>query len=345
MPRGEIRQYEVTAFVDADTSVQEVSKIFEALTRLSDRGVIDFSIESRKARNCWPRVVALHARDENGTTRNAAIDLSDQRDLFDEDELRNANIYFKRSFWPDAARDLPEDQRAKVQPFGLNNPAIGRRAMFRLLRARMRTDRKAHGFMRDARQLAALPNPSAFECAPEQEAEPLVLFQTRLWDSEDPEFNAINEQRIALVRCLRKALGNRFIGGLIPTDHARRRHADFLTDLPYSMRSYPKVVRHALIGVYSQGLHRSIAFKMSEYLAASRCIVADRIDVLLPSSLEPGKHFLQFEDPNDCAARCDALLANSTAMREMRATNWNYYRQQLEPGAQLLNVLRRLFEH
>ena len=60
----------------------------------------------------------------------------------------------------------------------------------------------------DARQLFALPSPSAFEHLPSEPAEPLILFQTRLWEpnATDSDAEQINVERVELVRTLRSAL-------------------------------------------------------------------------------------------------------------------------------------------
>jgi len=218
------------------------------------------------------------------------------------------------------------------------------KSAFRALRARVRTSPSAAGPARDARHLAALPSPRAFEVSPEEPAERVVLLQTRLWPSDDPAVLAINEQRAGLIRALRAAFGTRFIGGAIPSDYANRHHPDLVTSLPSSMRSYPKLVRRALVGVYSRGLHGSVAFKMSEYLAAGRCIVAEAPESLLPQPLQEGTNYLRFKEPDTCVEQCERLLSDPERAQRMRQANWEYYQSHVEPGAHLLRILERAFE-
>jgi hypothetical protein len=333
----------VTAYLDEATSVQEVSKIFEGLQRLENRGKLRLSIARRKGGRSWPRVISLAVRAESRGMRRIAIDLSDQRDLLDRNELESADVYFKRSFCSEAASVLPSHLSAKVEPFGLNSPAIGLRAAIRVLRSRIGATRSLSGLVLDARQLLALPSPAAFECTPDICSEPLVLFQTRVWPSDDPDVIRVNNQRASLVKTLRNALGIRFIGGIVPSEFAKDSYPDVVTQLPYSMRAYPKLVRRAIIGVYSHGLHGSVAFKMSEYLAASRCIVADSVDAVLPEPLVKHRNYLPFDDPAQCVAQCELLLSDPSAAQEMRRANWDYYRSQVEPGAHLLRILDRAF--
>src|SRR5207237_651906 len=113
--------------------------------------------------------------------RVIAIDLADQKDLVHLPDLERADVYFKRSFCPSALSSLRSELRNKIEPFGLNSPAVSLGTALRILRARTQTGRSVREIVVDARQLLALPSPRAFECRPDIPAEPLVLFQTRLW--------------------------------------------------------------------------------------------------------------------------------------------------------------------
>lgn len=336
-------RYAVTAVLNSDSSVQELSKIFEGLERLRRRGVVRYSVQSSGSASGWSTVILLGVRASSGADRTVAIDLMDQAELIDFESLQLADLYFKRSFNPRKLQNLAPELARKLRPFGLNNPAISTSAAIRVLTSRTRAVHSIRGLAADARQLLALPPQTAFERAPNQRTEPLVLFQTRLWDSEEPDVAAINEQRIQLVLTLRRALGRHFIGGVLPIGSTARRNRHVLTTLPYGMRAYPALVRRALVGVYSVGLHRSIAFKLSEYLAASCCVVADSFDAALPAPFTEEDHFLHFEDAVQCAAMCDRLLSSPAEANEMRWRNWDYYRATVEPGAQMMGVLNELF--
>ena len=330
----------VTAVIDGNTSVQEVSKVFEGLVRLEHEGRIRLSIRPTKGRLSYPRVVRLEV-ETNDTRRDVAVDLSDQRELFHAPDLEECDVYFKRSFNPAAVERLSSELACKVLPFGLNNPAVSRRTALRMLRARARTGRSLAEVANDARQLLALPDPTAFESSPKQAAEPLILFQTRLWPDTSPEFASITTERVELIRSLGEAFGPRFIGGAIPDPFAKARYPELITPHPARMRSWPSIVRRCLVTVYSRGLHDSLAFKMSEYLAASRCIVGQPSDLTLPQPLVAGTHFLPFHSPGECVAQCDRLLSNARTALHMRRSNWDYHRTQVEPAAQMQSIIDR----
>jgi hypothetical protein len=178
-------------------------------------------------------------------------------------------------------------------------------------------------------------------------AEPSIFFQTRVWEppDDDPLTIAINEERATLVLCLRQAFGGRFLGGIIPSPYALKHYPEAITCLDFSMRAYAQLLKRPLIAIYSRGLHDSVAFKMAEYLASSRAIVGHHPMVTLPRPLIEGGNYLGFDDPDECIAKCETLLADAQASDAMRRQNWDYYRTEVEPAAQLLRTLERAFEN
>jgi hypothetical protein len=52
------------------------------------------------------------------------------------------------------------------------------------------------------------------------------------------------------------------------------------------------MIRRGLGGVYSRGLHDSLAFKLAAYLAASKCLVAQGIVHAVPLPLVAGKDYM-----------------------------------------------------
>lgn len=330
----------VTVTLSGSTSVQEFAKFFEGFHALHARRRISLRLEPTRALTD-PRLLALVVR-QAGERRRVVVDVADDPAL-DEAALRNADVYFKRSFRQSTTERLAPQIESKVQPLGLNNPAITRAAAMRVLRARFRTGRPASDFVRDARQLFALPAPTAFEVSVTEPAEPLIFFQTRLWapTTTDPDSEAINDERIELVRTLREAFGCRFLGGIVPSDFARQRAPDLITALPWKMRAYPRLLQRPMISVYSRGLQDSLAFKMSEYLAAGRCIVGHVPTTVLPQPLLSETNYLPFVTPEECAAQCEYLLEHPADAAAMRRSNRAYYRQYVEPAAHVQDLLAR----
>ncbi len=107
---------------------------------------------------------------------------------------------------------------------------------------------------------------------------------------------------------------------MTPTAFARRHYADVLLTEAYRRKDFIRMVKRHLIGVYTRGLHHSLAFKLPEYLAASMCVVSDPLRNELPQPLTAGRHYLEFRGHDECVAQCDRLLSRPEA-REMRAHN------------------------
>jgi len=260
--------------------------------------------------------------------RMLAFDLRDQSYSICLQSLEQADAYLKRSYYEPHLQSLPETQRRKIVPFGLNYAlrTSGSRALVakllignpvRILRLRA-----------TLRTYLGLAKAEMFERAPAEASEQLIYFQTRVWDPREvvgDDFREINETRVALVRCLRREFGSRFKGGLVPTAFACTHYSDAISPEPHRRSEHVQRSRAALIGIYSRGLHHSLAFKLPEYLAASKCIVAEPLRNTLPAPLVQGEHYLEFSNIGMCLALCDRLLTNPHVCQEMRTANWEYY--------------------
>ena len=70
-----------------------------------------------------------------------------------------------------------------------------------------------------------------------------VLYQVVAWDprgSGDPEGrDQLNQSRAALIDVVRTAFGPRFVGGFVPTPHARETFPHLVTNQPVGRRDYP----------------------------------------------------------------------------------------------------------
>jgi hypothetical protein len=188
----------------------------------------------------------------------------------------------------------------------------------------------------DAARRWLIPRARHFEHPPDAMTERIV-FQSRVWPPEEtprePRVAALNEERAALVRALRRHFGARFIGGLIPTPYARQHFPDCVSVLPGDQWSYLALIRSAQIGILTDGVHRSIPFKCAEYLAASRCIVGRQPAFELPVPLVPETHWLPFAAVEECVAACDRLLSNHELAREMQRANQRYYQAYVRPAS------------
>jgi hypothetical protein len=334
---------------DLDQDLYHASAVYAGLDALARRGVVRLRFRRPALRErdltADPFTVCLELRAPGSPKPPlVAIDLHDQSHVFATAVLERCDSYFKRSFHgPDLAA-LPGNLLCKIRPFGLNYACRTFGSTRRLFqRAALGLAFRGIVGIRRLRHHVALPKIGAFEQGPAAVVEPTIVFQTRVWEAHEAapgESEAINEERVALLRALKNAFGARFRGGLVPTPLALARYPRDVSIHPSRRTRYTAMSKRNLIGIYTRGLHDSTAFKLPEYLAASQCIVAEPPRNELPVPLVIGKHFLPFASADECVAACHRLFAEKDLATRMRHANHEYYVSEVEPAAHLGRVLQ-----
>jgi hypothetical protein len=334
-------------YFPAHLDLHHASKILTGISALSRRRVLNTSVSTENPWDLDDLTLGMELTQEGHVCR-VAFDMRDRSDSFCRGALAACDTYWKRGYVRRDLLGLPPDWRAKIRAFGLNVACRGEGSTTLVLRRWLRGLLPLGAeFRQQARRmrkyLGALPARKLCQ-RPDADVQPVVLFQTRVWQPEeirpdDPD--EVNETRVQLVRVLRRRLGHSFWGGLVPTAYARQHYPDALTDLPTHRRDYMELCQRALVCVNSRGLHHSNAFKLAEYLAASKAIVSDALTQELPRPLLPGTHLLQYQDAEECAYRCAQLLADPELVHEMRHANHRYYQSEVEPAAHVFNCVRR----
>ncbi len=277
------------------------------------------------------------------------IDVRDRSGVVCEGALADADLYFRRCFYQPDVDLLPSGRREKVRPFGLNFPSGTAAIALPLLRVGLR-DWRIPRWPRLAallRNYLSLPTPDQWEWDPVRPKDSLILFQTRVWElaeARGEDVEALNEARAAVVRALRHAFGDRFVGGLIPTPLARRRYPELVTNVQTDTAAYSALSKRCLIGIYTRGLHYSTAWKMAEYMASSLCIVAEPVRDTLPDPLVAGTHYLPFQSADECVQACARVLGNPTLQLHLRRAAFDYYLTRAHPASAMLACLRDAVE-
>lgn len=293
--------------------------------------------------------------------RRVIFDFHDEGFRLNERLLKEADLYFKRSYSRrDVARVAPELQ-AKIKPLGLPFACRNDRDTNGLRRALGyykthygKADGQKHSpaavrrVLEDYHRWRTLAPIHNFEQTPDTSLEPTILFQTRLWgpgttSTEDRE--ALNRMRVELIRALRKTFGERFVGGLIPDAYAREIAPDCLADAPTDRSAYIRYSRPHPIGICSIGLHQSNPWKLSEYLAGAKCILTEPLFYETPVPLQDGKNYFVFPDAAACVERCRYLLDNPEAVTTMRQANADYYHHHVRPSSWLESCLVVIRNH
>lgn len=265
-----------------------------------------------------------------------AIELSDHSDLWAEDLLAWCDVYAKRNLNRTQSCSTPE----KVIPFGLNWAYHSRSsaiAVLKLLAPKLASSPTSR--WKEIYRYLATPHWRAFEYRPDQPAEQAILFQTRVWSSADaPGDEHVNELRVNVIRALKREFGHRFQGGLVPTPLAIQNYPDLVSASPSRQSQYVRWAKRPLVAIYTRGLFGSLAFKMGEFLASSKCVVSEPIVNELSAPLD---HLLTFRSEAECLASCDALLSDRQMAEFHREQAWSYYQRHLEPRAHMLDLLAR----
>ena len=175
----------------------------------------------------------------------------------------------------------------------------------------------------------------------------LILFRTRLWNPGNNEIEwkkkertVLNDQRILINRLLSEKFGNSFSGGIMPDEFSMKECPDvILQDNEYHRDKFLKLMENSSIGIVNQGLEDSVGAKFGEYMAHGLAIVTTPINKFqFLGPLEEGKHYLQYENVEECASLTHKLFNNKKIRREMQQANLIYYHQYLHPAKKLQKI-------
>jgi hypothetical protein len=347
-----------------DTHTPHLMQAYAGLTDLADAGKLElryFEKPDPDARAFHRGSLWAEVQGADPTRRaKVCVDFFDGGEIATQDGLEKCDVYFKRSYDPRIVSALPPSLRTKVRPLGLNCFLLGdhdRDVLRRVIierrlrairgarfsraewsfRAQLIASAAAPQWLPDALRQRLVPTAEAFESPPDSGEAGSVFLQCRVWPPDSAprasDIVALNESRAESVRLLRKTFGPRFVGGLVATSFARSHYGDCVSELPTDQWSYLKLIRRTRIGIVTRGIHGSIPWKTAEYLAASRCIVTEHMDHVLPEPLSEGEHLITFRNADECVAACELLLSNPSAGRRMQAANAEYYARSVRPAA------------
>ena len=318
------------------------------------------------------QLVSMRVEDEVGRRVNVVIDLIDGAQIPSARHLEWADVYFKASLRP----GITADDSPKVVPFGLRyactsgNESLLDRFLFALIsglrghRTRFADSSRLYRMVSNPIWLALSrlkateayvrlpPKISHFESPPSKEVKTLVYYRTRVYPLDDAktpeiaeEFHKVNEVRANTIRALRNSLGPSFVGGLRPTPFALASYADITMQEPWGLHRHLEMVKQSAICVTTHGLFDCIDWKVAEYLAASKCLVVEKLLSELPVPLEEGGQILSFTNPEECVRQCELLLQSPDLMAQSRQEAFDYYQQHVAPASIMRNCLTTALGH
>ena len=326
------------------------SQIFTGFGLLQAQGLVHLSFE--KGRDYRPLRGIVCAEFNN---KMVVYDLGDNPETIMEGYYKDADFYFKRM-----AQQHIMEQYPKVIPMGLNYPVyhpldgyIKRAFMMKekeaVARAMLNKVHKISEFA-GIKSASASSRLDMMQALPNPLQKPKVIFAGRLWNQftneehKNIERTTINNQRIEIVRLLKKTFKDDFIGGIVEDDFSKKVCPEsVLPRASFTEKgSYNKHLLQCPIGIATPGLETSVGFKFAEYIAFSKAIVTTPINTITPGNLLAGNNYSVYTNPDECLQQVTMLMTNHEQRKAMMEANFAYYQQYLRPDKLVWNTILKV---
>jgi hypothetical protein len=197
----------------------------------------------------------------------------------------------------------------------------------------------------------ALPSED-YEYYPLPSKDAKILCLTRIWNPDDfpsdrtkAEIEILNKSRISAITICQKEFGEIFYGGLSDDGFARSHAKSLVAPVASTNKKrYLELVKSHAICIATTGLHGSIGWKFSEYVAASRAILSEPLQYEAPGGFKKEQNYLEFTNADDLIAGINALRRDRSALLRMMRENHHYYNNYLRPENLVLNTLLKVLE-
>lgn len=259
----------------------------------------------------------------------------------------NVDYYFKRSY----SKQLESfvNNRFEYLPLGLNYDIYPEYMPFCIERMKQALLRTKIGVKWKGDKL--------FFMSQEFEQEPIVhpngriLFLVRLWNPESISDLCLREERLRInkmcieaIRKCREKFGEQFFGGIQVDEYSINNCPKELL-MPNTITNrehYLRLMHSSNICIATTGLYDSIGWKFGEYVAASRAIVSEPLNYMLPGTFIEGDNYLTFTNPDELIEKISILLQDTDRLKRMMEYNKEYYNQCLRPDKLVLNSLKKV---
>lgn len=179
-----------------------------------------------------------------------------------------------------------------------------------------------------------------------------IIFCVKAWDPDEHkdeniklDREKVNNSRHECIKLLKKEFNDLFFGGFIIDEFSKKKYPDSL--LPSidvsNKKNYMKILREHSICVATAGLFGSVGAKLAEYVAHSKAIVTENININVPGDFLEGSNYLTFTGPEDLANKIDFLISNLEYMREMQLQNYRYFNNYVRADSLVMNTLLHAF--
>lgn len=293
-----------------------------------------------------------------------ATDLYDASYSFSEYALKHCDFVFKRNFETQHVSLLPEEYQKKILPLGwtfgvhLSKKNINFKFYWGLILSNLTIDLKPDRYFfnrlynslskqqRHWSFIKTSRNINQFENNFSNFNSDLIIFQTRCFTNENNlELQELHQQRYHIIQLLQSHFPEQFRGGFISSEIAEKYYPDAITNLKTDPISYLELVKSSKIGIYTQGIQNSPAWKMAEYLSQGKVVIAQRFQTELAVPLEDQKHVLFFDDIKEIPELCDLIFKNQKLAEQLMENGRRYYENNIAPKQNIKRIIELMLNY
>jgi glycosyltransferase involved in cell wall biosynthesis len=346
------------------TSMQEFSKknqinLVYKSNPFSSKGRIEVSgDELIKTTHSYLKVVFVRLNVKDNSSKLLAFDFHDSNAFFSKEALEKADFYIKRTYTEQEVKLISENYSKRIYPMGLpfmlkpdkiSHPdKIKILHLKELLKQSFKLDRfmfkhVVNSFYRHKtiwHSFTSTRKLSDFEILIKAKNLTSVFYQKRFFPNQiNEDTQLVHQQRIAIVRLLKKDFQKYFVGGIKEDKNLPEKFKDCASSVEGSQNQFLKAMQECGICIYTRGLGNSIGWTLPEFMSQGKAIIAEKQKVIFPQPLIHGKHLLYFDTFEELNDLIQQLIDQPELVKELSKESRSYYDEFISPKVFLENIL------
>ncbi|WP_297420725.1 hypothetical protein [Clostridium sp.] len=322
------------------SKAKHLNQIYAGFIDLYKKGIIEISKENKYDTEKQILEVII---DDN---KKVIFDTMDENEFYAKSvmNINNIDYYFKRSFKSKEA----SRHTFKSYPLGLNYNVYSKSG--NILEIEEVLKNKFKKILKNYKYNFYTEDFESFSISEEN---PKICFLTRVWDTNSNEIEdedvkrereEINNFRIECIKSCKENFKENFIGGIEDSEFARKNFSEFIVENTGITKrdKFLDAIKKTEICVATTGLHKSIGWKVGEYVAASRVIVSEPLFYELPGEFKNGQNYIEFRNANELIEVIKNLISNKEKRQEIMKNNLYYYNNYVKPEMTVLNSLLKV---
>lgn len=347
-----------------DTDLIHAAYAVAGLIEAADAGEIDLQFRRsdpklRRPEGHW--ALWMRIKGEEGDF-GACVDCHDVADYFCPDSLAACRFYYKSNLSEKTYRAVPPEYREKLRPLGPYLPSRPRHdravrsrwigSAFTKIRQRLLWSTRRLSFTNNLREIywdlvrgkryLSRKTWDQYENAPinAEAGQRVILFNPACWDeSEGDEVCQLNEFRARLIVALREAFGERFVGGFRRYGPSYHKYPDACETSYISHDEYVRLLGSSNLAVYTNGKWDCFSWRLAETLAASKCIVSQRIPNDAGVPLDERVGIVQCDTIEEMVAALKRFDKDPELTREYAERCQRYYEEWVRPRERMRKLI------